>query len=265
VDKSGNPSPQVTVDSPGPGKATVYGFSIPLAYSKTTIPKASGFSIRIDLFVSLPNCDMSSDDKYVMPNFVKTFTDPAHRPRLELAVLNGVRIEYTHPQFIGDDLVVHTAENSPWGNYDVDVAGGITLGIADGSGPVQGVYRAATVQRTHDHNHHTEAVDVTFVWPYRELKAGDGTYTITLRVQNDQATAVATGVAQFEVGKDLRVTKCGGLTTVAGASDQGCVDEYQGRDGASRPAPAKASPGLELAGLLGSLGAVAARLWRRKA
>jgi hypothetical protein len=238
-----------------------------MKYASTTIPKDKGYSVRVDLYMQLPNCDPAAtgQDAYVMPNVVQTHTDPQHRPHMELAVMNAVRIEYMHPQFVGDDMVIHTSENSPWGNYDVDeTGGGITLAITGDGGPVEGVYRAATVQRFHDHNHHTEAVDVTYVWPYKDSHARDGTYTISLSVHNDQGTATATGVAQFQLGKDLKVTKCGGLDSVAGAqSDQRCIDEFQDLHGNARTVPVKSSPGLELVGLLGSLTGVA--LARRKA
>jgi hypothetical protein len=267
VGADGGDSPQVTVDKPAdPTQPAVYGFAIPLKYSKTEIPKDKGYSVRIDLFESLPNCDMSSEDKYVMPAMVRTHTDPTHRPRLELAVLNAVRIEYMHPQFVGDDMVIHTSENSPWGNYDVqEQVGGIQLAIlGPGGQPVEGVYRAAVVQRTHEHDHHTQAVDVTFVWPYKEKHAPDGTYTVKLEVVNDQGTSKASGVAQFQIGKELVVTKCGALGLNAGAqSDQGCIPESENPDGSVRSA-AKKSPNLELAGLAGPLALVAA-LARRKA
>jgi hypothetical protein len=266
IGPDGQENTQVTRTNQGPGKATIYGFAIPLKYTSTTIPKDKGYSVRIDLFMSLPNCDMSSSDAYIMPNVVQTHTDKDHRPHMELAVMNAIRIEYMHPQFVGDDMVIHTSENSPWGNYDVDeTTGGINLAITGPNGPVQGVYRAAVVQRYHEHDHHTQAVDVTFVWPYKQLNAQDGSYTISLDVKNDQGDAKASGVALFQIGKDLTVTKCGGLTSVAGAeTDQKCINERQDTNGNAITGPVKKSPNLELVGLLGAIGAVAVVL-RRKA
>jgi hypothetical protein len=262
--QSGAENPQVTRTPQGSGLPTIYGFAIPLTYSSTTIPKDKGYSVRIDLFLDNPECDISQD-KYVMPNVVQTHTDPQHRPHMELAVMNAVRIEYMHPQFVGDDMVIHTSENSPWGNYDVDeTQGGINLAIEGPNGPVTGVYRAAVVQRYHEHDHHTQAVDVTFVWPYKQLNAQDGAYTISLEVKNDQGSQKASGVAQFQIGKDLTVTKCGGLTSVAGAeTDQKCISERQDTNGNAITGPVKKSPGLELVGIVGVLGA-AVLLARRK-
>ncbi|HUR61548.1 MAG TPA: hypothetical protein VM286_04210 [Candidatus Thermoplasmatota archaeon] len=250
-----------------PGDATVYGFKIPLKYEMHTIPKDLGYSVRIDLFIQPGTAGCEDPQKgYIMPNFVNTRTDRDHRPRIELAVLNAVRIEYMHPQFVGDDMVIHTSENSPWGNYDVDeTSGGIELTITGPNGPVNGVYRAAVVQRYHEHDHHTQAVDVTFVWPYKSLNAADGNYEIGLKVTNDQRTSSASGVALFQIGKDLKVTKCGNLGLNDKAdSNQKCIDELQDTNGNALTGPVKSSPNLELVGLLGVIG-VATVLVRRKA
>ncbi|HUR61547.1 MAG TPA: hypothetical protein VM286_04205 [Candidatus Thermoplasmatota archaeon] len=257
---------QLTVE-PGtpPADATVYGFRIPLKYQMHTIPKDLGYSVRIDLFVQsgTPGCE-DPDKGYLMPNFVNTRTDRDHRPRIELAILNAVRIEYMHPQFVGDDLVIHTSENSPWGNYDVDeTAGGIELAIAGPNGPVNGVYRAAVVQRTHEHDHHTQAVDVTYVWPYHGSK--EGVYTITLEVKNDQGSAVAKGVAQFGVGKDGKqgvITACGGQAPNPDAQVKGGCFVVQ--PSATRTSsPVLGVPGPGAVGLLGLLGLSAVVLRRR--
>jgi hypothetical protein len=264
VTQAGTQNPQVSMTPQGTGKPTIYGFAIPLTFSSTTIPKDKGYSVRIDLFMSLPTCDMSSSDAYVMPNVVQTHTDPQHRPHMELAVMNAIRIEYMHPQFVGDDMVIHTSENAPWGNYDVQTQPDLSI-VGPNGEAVTGVYRAAVVQRYHEHDHHTQAVDVTFVWPYKQLNAQDGAYTISLAVANLQGTAKATGVAQFQIGKDLTVTKCGGLTSVAGAqTDQSCINERQDTNGNAITGPVKKSPNLELVGLIGAIGAVAVVL-RRKA
>ena len=66
-----------------------------------------------------------------MPNAVKVHTDPDHRPRMELSIMDPIRLEYLHPQFVGDDLVIHTSMNSAWGNYDVNEQDpdGITVSV----------------------------------------------------------------------------------------------------------------------------------------
>jgi hypothetical protein len=262
----GTPNPEVTVEPGQPGKPSLYGFAIPLKYQTTTIPKDKGYSVRVDLYIKAAAGCENPDNGYIMPNNVQTHTDANHRPRIELAVMNAVRIEYMHPQFVGDDMVIHTSENSPWGNYDVDERpDGIQLEIKGPNGPVNGVYRAAVVQRYHEHDHHTQAVDVTFVWPYKQLNAADGSYEISLKVKNDQASSAASGIALFQIGKDLIVTKCGALGLNAGAeSNQKCLDEHQDTNGNAVDPNLKKSPNLELVGLLGAIG-MAAVVVRRKA
>lgn len=251
----------------------VYELVVPMKFEgQSKIPKEEGYNMRIDVFEAVPGgaCD-NPDNGYFMPNVVKTHTSPGHRPHMSLSITDPVRIEYMHPQFVGDDLVIHTSENSPWGNYDVDeTAGGIELTIA-GPSEARSLYRAAVVQRYHEHDHHTQAVDVTFVWPFKTDFGKDGTYTIHLAVKNDQGTAVASGIAQFTIGKggtELFVTKCGGIidTNKAAGAGQDCVTEQQDpNSGEAITAAPKSSPGVEMVAVLGALGAVAYAVRRRQA
>ncbi len=64
------------------------------------------------------------------------------------------------------------------------------------------------MQRHHEHKYHQQAVDSTYVWPYKQDRAADGLYTVDLSVWNDQRTAQAFGTAQFEIGSGL-VLGCG--------------------------------------------------------
>ena len=247
----------------------VYEFVVPMAISGgNVIPKADAYNMRIDVMMKVPTCD-SNPDQAFMPNVVNVWSSPEARPRMHLSIMDPIRIEYMHPQFIGDELVIHTASNSPWGNYDVDevansgtcyTEGGITLRI-QGPSTARSLCRAAVVQRTHEHDHHMEAVDVSYIWPYKQDGAQDGVYTIVMEVQNDQHTATARGVAQFEIGKDLKVTRCGNSASVAGAdSKNDCVNEFQNTNGESIEPPKEAAS-LQLLGALAMLGlaAVAAR------
>ena len=45
------------------------------------------------------------------------------------------------------------------------------------------------MQRTHEHYHHQEAVDITYVWPYKTDRAANGLYTVEVKFLNDQRTA----------------------------------------------------------------------------
>ncbi|MEK6985267.1 MAG: hypothetical protein AABX89_02660 [Candidatus Thermoplasmatota archaeon] len=263
VDKSGRPT-------------AVYQYEILMPLDTQSIKKDGGYNMQIATYFQDPASFCSSDpaNAILTPNAIKIHTSKDNRPRMELQVLNAVRIEYMHPQFIGDDLVLHTSSNSPWGNYDVDevatsgtngVKGGIEMAITGPSEP-RSAYRASVVQRYHEHDHHTEAVDVSFVWPYKTDGAQDGSYTVTLTVKNDQGTATAVGVSSFTVGKDRVVQRCGGLENVDGAKidANGCTIEQQDGNGERiDPNATKKSPAFELLGMIAALGAVALTLRRR--
>jgi len=236
----------------------VYEFAIPMEFQGSKIDRDESYNLRIDVFIDNPACDdPNAGDQYLMLNNVRVHTSPGQRPRAEFSIMNAIKIEFMHPQFIGDELVIHTAMNSPWGNYDVrEDEGGIELSI-DGPSPATSLVRAAFVQRHHDHNHHQEAVDVTYVWPYKKDNAKDGVYTVNMAVDNDQETATATGSVQFQIGKggDEKLEPCDPDVPVS--EQVNCAFSNQGG------AETQESPGLGIALVAGLLGA-AAFLRRRR-
>ncbi len=212
----------------------VYEFAIPMSFQDDTVTRDEAFNIRIDVFMDNPAC---SGEGYFMPNVVRLHTSPDHRPRFDWSVLNPLVINYIHPQFVGDELVIHTEMNSPWGNYDVDESdGGIQVSVS-GPSPALSLQRAAFVQRHHEHFFHQEPVAVTYIWPYLQDSASNGVYTVEVKARNDQGTAEAVGRAAFEIGKNV------------GISDTGEEVESVGQEAQEE------SPGI---GLLALLGAVAA-------
>ncbi|MEK6976208.1 MAG: hypothetical protein AABY18_07690 [Candidatus Thermoplasmatota archaeon] len=246
----------------------VYEFTIDmkLASGVTGIQRATGFNVRIDMYLDNPACPNQDEPsaEYFMTSSIIPFTNVDNRPRMELFVTNPIRLEYLHPQFVGDDLVVHTSMNSVWGNYDVDelsdpTAGGITVTI-DGPSAANSLAKAALVQRFHEHYHHQEAVDVTYVWPYKTDRAANGLYTVFVSFENDQHTAKATGTAQFEVGKGT-VIGCGGVQEASQKLNDDCAKSIQtaGQD------QTEDAPGLPLVGALAAIGAAAVLLRRRQA
>jgi hypothetical protein len=254
---SATPSPDVKALGQVNGKH-LFEFKVPIKVASPVIPRATGYNLRVDIRADNPYCN--SDDKKLMPNMVKTHTSAQYRPRMELAITDPIRLEYLHPQFVGDDLVVHTSMNSAWGNYDVDEQDpdGIQVAIT-GPSPATSLAKAALVQRTHEHYHHQEAVDVTYVWPYKTDRAVNGLYTVDVKFMNDQRTATAEGVAQFEIGKGT-VIGCGGVQESAKAISDQCAQQVQ-KDGATAK---KKSPGLEFVVVLGVLGAALAVARRRR-
>jgi hypothetical protein len=236
------------------GGKHIYEFKVPMQVTSPVIPRATGYNIRVDFYVdsACPTSQTAANpDTKIMPNLVKIHTSPQFRPRMELAINDPIRLEYLHPQFVGDDLVIHTSMNSAWGNYDVNEQDpdGIQVAIT-GPSPATSLAKAAIVQRTHEHYHHQEAVDITYVWPYKTDRASNGLYTVEVKFMNDQRTAEASGIAQFEIGKGT-VIGCGGVQESAQRLNNDCGVDVQ-EDGKTS---SKGSPGLEFVGVLGMLAA----------
>lgn len=242
------------------GGKWLFEVAVPLAIEKPVIPRATGYNLRMDVFMDNPACT-AGPDAALMPNLVALHSSDAFRPRLELAVTNPLRITTLHPQFVGDDLVIHTSMNSAWGNYDVNEQDpdGIQVTVT-GPSPATSLAKAAIVQRTHEHYHHQEAVDITYVWPYKTDRAQNGLYTVDVKFMNDQRTATAQGIAQFEIGKGT-VIGCGGVQEAAEAVNDECAAQVQ-KDG---KADSKGSPGVGTLALVGALALAAVVLRRRKA
>jgi hypothetical protein len=256
VDSNGGAHPQVTAYNVN-GKY-LYEFRVPITVQSPIIPRNTGYNLRIDTYMDNPACGY--EQGMLMPNLVRVHTSAEYRPRMELAIMNPIRLEYLHPQFVGDDLVIHTSMNAAWGNYDVNEQDpdGIQISIT-GPSPATSLAKAAIVQRTHEHYHHQEAVDITYVWPYKTDRAANGLYTVEVKFLNDQRTASASGTAQFEIGKGL-VIGCGGVQESSKAVGTDCGAQVQ-KDGVAQ----KESPGLELLAIVGILGAAVALVRRRQA
>jgi hypothetical protein len=267
VGMDGQPHQQVKWMGTNAAGAHIYEFTIDMEALADVIQRSTGFNLRIDMYLDNEAACANQGDvdgEYIMTSSIIPYTDKDNRPRMELSVLNPIRLEYLHPQFVGDDLVVHTSMNSVWGNYDVDEksepsSGGISVSI-EGPSAATSLDKAALVQRTHEHYHHQEAVDVTYVWPYKTDKASNGLYTVLVAFENDQHTARATGTAQFEIGKGT-VIGCGGVQEASQKLNDDCAQSIQtaGQD------KAEESPGMPLVGALAALGAVAVLLRRRQA
>jgi hypothetical protein len=236
----------------------LYEFAVPMTMDATVIPKDTAYNVRIDVHMDNPACSQGVDAT-LMPNLVRIHSDAEHRPRMEFAVTNPIRIEALHPQFVGDDLVVHAAMNAVWGNYDIaevnpsytpDVTEEDLALAIDGPTDALGLYRYNIVQPTNPHYQHQEAVTVVYVWPYKADMAVDGPYTVDLVVRNDQRTATATAQAVFELGKQV-TTFC---------DETGCGEEGPGPRDQDNKAPGPAGAILALATL-----ALAGALRRRGA
>ncbi len=258
------------VDSDG-AHHSIYDYTLTMAWqADALIPKDAGFYLQVAVFLPNPACTDPAN-KILMPNLVMPHTDLANPPRMELAIFDPLRVLYIHPQLVGQDWVFHTSVQSVWGNYDVDetvaggtngLQGGISFDIA-GPGPAPSLHRASIVQRFHEYNHHADPVDVTYVWPYVNDSAPEGTYTVRFLVNNDQRTAVASALTTFTLGDPSRATLCGATEVIVPNATTPCVERVLTPDGRFfDPATQKAS-GLSWA-LGGLVVAASAAFFRRR-
>ncbi|MGB1697405.1 MAG: hypothetical protein ACPHK8_03295, partial [Thermoplasmatota archaeon] len=188
---------QDLMPEPGSEGPVIYEFAVPIVFEADMIGKEDAFNIRVDVMMDLPTCN--EVDSALMPGLISVHTSKDNRPRVDLNIMNPVFVEYVHPQIQGDRLVIHTGLGSPWGNYDVDeTPGGIEVTIT-GPTEAKSMQRAAVVQRTHEHNHHFEPVDVTYVWPFERDEAELAEYKIDVKVWNDQRTGSSTGSAVIDL------------------------------------------------------------------
>jgi hypothetical protein len=249
----------------GSGGDYLYHFRVPMTVTSNVIPRATGYNIRIDMYIDSPACPGNSGssgepaENYKFMIQPKVHTSAEYRPLMQMSIMDPIRLEYLHPQFVGDDLVIHTSMNSAWGNYDVNEQDpdGISVSVT-GPSPATSLAKAAIVQRTHEHYHHQEAVDITYVWPYKTDRAANGLYTVEVKFMNDQRNAEAVGIAQFEIGKGT-VIGCGGVQEAAEQLNDDCAKQVQA-DGVTQ----KESPGVELIGIVGVLAAALLVARRRK-
>lgn len=182
----------------------VYEFRFPLEYEVSKIVREEGYNIRVDAFMQNDYCAAPEDKNSLMLDYARVHTSSQFRPHLEWSIMNPLIIEVMHPQFVGDDLVVHTQINSPWGSYDVlgDLAREQQLGFdITGPSPVMTLDRIV-VDHTKGHGpeYHFKPVIATWMWDYQADQAKNGIYKVTLHAQNDQQTAEAYGVSTFQIG-----------------------------------------------------------------
>jgi len=100
-------------------------------------------------------------------------------------------------------------------------------------------------------------VDVTYVWPYKTDRAVNGLYTVDVKFMNDQRTATAQGIAQFEIGKGTVIA------AAACRSRPRASTTMRLAGAAGRPGLQEEGARLELVPMLGVV-AVALALARRR-
>lgn len=169
-------------------------FPVQLEVKADRIPKADAYNIRIDWYQN-PTGNAEQDREYA-EGYLRLVSDAQHHPRLEMAILNPVYIEYIHPEVAAGILLIHTCLNSPWGTYDLDV-GNITVLV---DGPTKpGKMQVVTSQNAHNHGLHDKCAEVTWLWRFRDEGAKDGTYAIHLSAPNLAGNARASDDASFTI------------------------------------------------------------------
>ena len=187
--------PGDTVHIRTPNADGVIEYAIPMTIEGTKITKSDGYHMHIHWFQD-PSPDASHQDQ-AAEGYMRLVMDEKYHPRLDLSIKNPVYIDFIHPEVAAGILLIHSAENSPWGTYDIDVQN-ITVDVKDADGNhVDAGLQQVTSQNSHVHNLHNKSAEVTYLWRFRDENAKDGTYTITLKVQNVAHTATATDTAQF--------------------------------------------------------------------
>jgi hypothetical protein len=195
----------------------VVEFAIPMEVSSGVIPKADAYNVRIDWYQN-PSGQADSDDQ-VAQGWMRLVSDMAHLPRMELAILNPVYIEYIHPEVAAGILLIHACVNSPWGTYDVDVAN-ITVAVQGPSTPQQ--LQQVISQNAHVHGLHDKCAEVTYLWRFRDEGAQNGQYDILLDVPNVGQFAAASGQAGFTIeGKKAYGIDEGGQVVEPAATEDG--------------------------------------------
>lgn len=162
------------------------------------IPKEESFNLKVEWFQVDDGGVRYTDRQW------NIHTGVNFPNRLVMTIENPLRINYVHPQPIGDrKIAFHTAFVTPFGNYDVDLDK-LNFVIRDKDGNAvtpQSLQGPIIVQKEWVHNHHFEPVLATWVWNYREDSAAAGEYTIEVTTANYQSSAIADKAARFSIAE----------------------------------------------------------------
>jgi hypothetical protein len=179
-----------------PNADGIVEYIIPMTYESgfTRITKADGYHMKIT-WSQPPSGQPSSGDQFA-EGFMRIVSSNTYHDRLDMAIMNPIYIDFVHPQVAAGLLLIHTAENSPWGTYDLDLRN-MTVEVTGPSTPQS--LTKITTQNSHVHNLHNKSAEVTYLWRYRDEAAAVGDYRIHVAVPNLAHTAVATADGGFHV------------------------------------------------------------------
>lgn len=173
----------------------VYEFTVPMPVQRAALG-GKGFTLRIDARMDAPGC--ADGDHAAMPNAVVPYSDPEHRPRIELTAADPLRVVRLSPRFANGTVQVTGLATALWGNYDVDESN-LTLAVGGPDGKHYLDPDNVTLL-SHAHGHHADPLNATWTLPARGLAGG--VYWLDWTVSNDQHTANATAHAAFRIGPE---------------------------------------------------------------
>lgn len=157
------------------------------------IPGDEAFNVLVEWY----NAESPTGASFTQRDWV-VHTGAEYPNRVEIAVANPLAFYTLKPTPLGDDRIsMHAVMNSPFGNYDVDVAN-ITFSVEGPTVP-RSIGAPHVVQRSFEHNHHYAPVELTWVWDYRSEGATPGEYRVRVEAENIQKTASVTKSATFLV------------------------------------------------------------------
>lgn len=143
--------------------------------------------------------DLPCPQDTIRAGMLLAFSADGHRPNLSLDVGATLVREYVHPQFLGDDLVVHLSLNSAWGKYDV---GAVEVTMTRPDGSTQALPDVTQAPRFHEHSPRdlrfgAGPLGRTFAVPIADAAAGN--HSLHVRASNLAGTESWEGTAYFEV------------------------------------------------------------------
>lgn len=176
----------------------VYSFTVPLAFDAARLPRATGYTVRVDAYIESDACAPGGGG--LMPNGFVPFMDADHLPRVELTVQDPLRVQMLRPGFVNGTVLIEAEFASAWGAYDVD-EGNITLEVVGPQGAVAH-HQEYLIQRTVEWGHFLEPVRAAWTLPASDALP-PGLYNVTLVIRNDQHTATAFAQAAFHIDPNV--------------------------------------------------------------
>ncbi len=171
------------------GDHHVYGFHVPLDIEQDVISSREGYNVRIDLYMPDIPCD---DDHGMSLTHYGAHTSPGLRPGMDWHIHEALSLE-VHPQFLEDELLIHSAASGVFGASDlvwapIDVTG------------FEGDIRFIDAPHICGHSGCPQDLARTWIWNY--TSAPEGTYDVTIALSNAQGTATTSKSFTFEIGAD---------------------------------------------------------------